>query len=184
VLCITRTGRYTTARGGDDAYRMQESPLLRDDCRVCCQPDRTTGHQQFQQRIMHGAMIQTLLGLAVGIPVALLSARFVQSQLYEIASVHPLVLTGAVLTLAVAACIAGLIPALRGSFYRSTGGPADRINSHYNPEGRIQHNPRPIFLGVKRTLFRPVLMSRRSFAWLRCRKQCVRREGCRVLRRP
>jgi macrolide transport system ATP-binding/permease protein len=75
----------------------------------------TTGHQQFQQRIMHGAMIQTLLGLAVGIPVALLSARFVQSQLYEIASVHPLVLTGAVLTLAVAACIAGLIPAHRAA---------------------------------------------------------------------
>jgi macrolide transport system ATP-binding/permease protein len=60
-------------------------------------------------------MIQTLLGLAVGIPVALLSARFVQSQLYEIASVHLLVLTGAVLTLAVAACIAGLIPAHRAA---------------------------------------------------------------------
>ena len=33
--------------------------------------------------IMRGAMIQTFLGLAIGIPVALLGVRFVKSQLYE-----------------------------------------------------------------------------------------------------
>jgi predicted permease len=65
--------------------------------------------------VMRGAMFQTLFGLAIGIPIALLCVRFVKSQLYEIASVHPLVLTGAALTLAVAACIAGLIPAQRAA---------------------------------------------------------------------
>ena len=33
---------------------------------------------------MRGAMMQTVLGLAIGIPVALVCVRFVKSQLYEI----------------------------------------------------------------------------------------------------
>ena len=37
--------------------------------------------------IMRGALLQTALGLAIGIPVALLSIRFVKTQLYEITSV-------------------------------------------------------------------------------------------------
>lgn len=65
--------------------------------------------------VMRGAIIQTLLGLAIGVPVALLCVRFVKSQLYEITSVDARVLTGAVLTLAVAACVAGLIPARRAA---------------------------------------------------------------------
>ena len=36
--------------------------------------------------VMRGAVIQTLLGLGIGIPIALLSVRFVKSQLYEITS--------------------------------------------------------------------------------------------------
>jgi ABC-type antimicrobial peptide transport system permease subunit len=65
--------------------------------------------------VMRGAMIQSLLGLALGIPVALLCARFIKAQLYEIATVDASVLTGAMVTLAVAACIAGLIPAQRAA---------------------------------------------------------------------
>ena len=34
--------------------------------------------------VMRGALIQTALGLAIGIPMALLCVRFVKSQLYEI----------------------------------------------------------------------------------------------------
>jgi ABC-type antimicrobial peptide transport system permease subunit len=65
--------------------------------------------------VMRGAMIQTTLGLAIGIPVALLSVRFVKAQLYEITSADATVMVGAAVTLAVAACIAGIIPARRAA---------------------------------------------------------------------
>jgi ABC-type antimicrobial peptide transport system permease subunit len=65
--------------------------------------------------VMRGAMMQTLLGLAIGIPVALVCVRFVKAQLYEITSADASVMTGAILTLAFAACIAGLIPARRAA---------------------------------------------------------------------
>jgi predicted permease len=65
--------------------------------------------------IMRGAVIQTVLGLAIGVPVAMVCVRFVKSQLYEITSVDAGVLAAAVLTLALAACVAGLIPARRAA---------------------------------------------------------------------
>jgi ABC-type antimicrobial peptide transport system permease subunit len=65
--------------------------------------------------VMRGAMMQTLLGLAIGIPVALACVRFVKAQLYEITSADARVMVGAILTLAVAACVAGLIPARRAA---------------------------------------------------------------------
>jgi macrolide transport system ATP-binding/permease protein len=65
--------------------------------------------------VMRGAMMQTLLGLAIGIPVALLCVRFVKAQLYEITSVNVNVMVGAIVTLTVAACVAGLIPARRAA---------------------------------------------------------------------
>jgi len=65
--------------------------------------------------VMRGAMIQTLLGLAIGVPVALLCVRFVKAQLYNTTGADTHVLAGATLTLAVAACVAGLIPARRAA---------------------------------------------------------------------
>ena len=65
--------------------------------------------------IMRWATIQTLLGLVIGVPVALLCVRFVKTQLYEIMNANATVMAGAILTLAVAACIAGLIPAQRAA---------------------------------------------------------------------
>ncbi|HEY3989814.1 MAG TPA: ABC transporter permease [Acidobacteriaceae bacterium] len=65
--------------------------------------------------VMRGAMMQTLLGLAIGIPVALVCVRFVKAQLYEITSADARVMAGAILTLAVAACVAGMIPARRAA---------------------------------------------------------------------
>ena len=65
--------------------------------------------------VMRGAVIQTLLGLAIGIPVALFCVRFVKTQLYEITSANTSVMTVAILTLAVAACVAGIIPARRAA---------------------------------------------------------------------
>jgi len=65
--------------------------------------------------VMRGALSQTLLGLAIGIPAALLCVRFVESQLYEIKHVNPTVLLIAIFTLAAASAIAGLIPARRAA---------------------------------------------------------------------
>jgi ABC-type antimicrobial peptide transport system permease subunit len=65
--------------------------------------------------VMRGAMIQATVGLIIGIPVAILCVRFVKAQLYEITSVNPVVLASAVATLALAAAIAGIIPARRAA---------------------------------------------------------------------
>jgi macrolide transport system ATP-binding/permease protein len=65
--------------------------------------------------VMRGAMIQTAVGLAIGIPTALLCVRFVESQLYDVKGMDNGVLTTSILTLAVAAAIAGMIPARRAA---------------------------------------------------------------------
>ncbi len=65
--------------------------------------------------IMRSATIQTVLGLAIGVPVAVLCVRFVKTQLYEITKADTTVMAAAIVTLAVAACVAGLIPARRAA---------------------------------------------------------------------
>ena len=65
--------------------------------------------------VMRGAMLQALIGLAIGIPVSIFCVRYVKSQLYEITSVNTTVMAGAIGVLALAACIAGLIPARRAA---------------------------------------------------------------------
>ncbi|HZD47679.1 MAG TPA: ADOP family duplicated permease, partial [Silvibacterium sp.] len=65
--------------------------------------------------VMRGALIQVVLGLAIGIPTALLCVRFVKAQLYEVKGVNASVMLIAILTLAIAACLAGLIPARRAA---------------------------------------------------------------------
>ncbi len=65
--------------------------------------------------ILKSAVIQTMLGLAIGVPVAYLSMRFVKAQLYEITSPDARVMAGAIVTLAVAACVAGFLPARRAA---------------------------------------------------------------------
>jgi len=65
--------------------------------------------------VMRGVMLQGLFGLLIGAPVAMLCVRYVKSQLYEISSVNSTVMAAAIATLAVAAAIAGIIPARRAA---------------------------------------------------------------------
>ncbi|HLY42417.1 MAG TPA: ABC transporter permease [Terracidiphilus sp.] len=65
--------------------------------------------------IMRGALLQVGIGLAIGIPIAILCVRFVKSQLYDIAHVDAVVMAGAVGVLVAAACVAGMIPARRAA---------------------------------------------------------------------
>jgi macrolide transport system ATP-binding/permease protein len=65
--------------------------------------------------VMGGVMLQIIAGLGIGIPVAIFCVRFVKSQLYEITSVNISVMIIAVGVLALAAAIAGVIPARRAA---------------------------------------------------------------------
>ena len=65
--------------------------------------------------VMRGAMLQTGLGLAIGLPTVLLCARFVESQLYDVKGVNVSLLLIAIGALALAASVAGLIPARRAA---------------------------------------------------------------------
>lgn len=65
--------------------------------------------------VLRGALGQTALGLAIGVPATLLSVRFVQVQLFEMQGVNLAVVGIAVLALAVASALAGIIPASRAA---------------------------------------------------------------------
>jgi len=65
--------------------------------------------------VLQGAILQAGLGLLIGVPVALLCARYVQSQLFEVTGGDPGVLTAAIAALALAACAAAILPAKRAA---------------------------------------------------------------------
>jgi macrolide transport system ATP-binding/permease protein len=65
--------------------------------------------------VMRGALLQTLAGLAIGIPAALFCVRYVEAQLYEVKGVNTGVLLISVFTLVLATTLAGLIPARRAA---------------------------------------------------------------------
>jgi predicted permease len=65
--------------------------------------------------VMRGAMLQTVAGLGIGIPVAIFCVRYVKSQLYEITGMNVPVMAIAIGVLIIAAAIAGIIPARRAA---------------------------------------------------------------------
>jgi predicted permease len=65
--------------------------------------------------ILRGAFIQLGLGLVLGIPILLLGGHYVADQLYSVRPYDPASISGAVLVLAVAAALAGFIPAWRAA---------------------------------------------------------------------
>ena len=65
--------------------------------------------------VLRAASWQVGLGLAIGIPVALLGGRLMSSQLYGVRIYDPLTIGAAVLVLSAFAAIAGFIPARRAA---------------------------------------------------------------------
>jgi ABC-type antimicrobial peptide transport system permease subunit len=65
--------------------------------------------------VLRGASLQVGIGLAIGIPVALLGGHFMASQLYGVRTYDPLTLAGAVVVLSAFAGVAGFIPARRAA---------------------------------------------------------------------
>jgi predicted permease len=65
--------------------------------------------------VMRGASWQVGLGLALGIPAALLGGHLMATQLYGVKTYDPLTIAGAVVLLAAFAAVAGFIPARRAA---------------------------------------------------------------------
>jgi ABC-type antimicrobial peptide transport system permease subunit len=65
--------------------------------------------------VMRRALVLVAVGLAIGIPIALIGGRLMRTQLYEVKIGDPLTLIGAVLVLSAAAALAGFIPARRAA---------------------------------------------------------------------
>ena len=65
--------------------------------------------------VMRGAFAPVFIGLAVGLPVALLGARLIADQLYKVRPYDPPSIVIAVAVLSVAAGLAGFIPARRAA---------------------------------------------------------------------
>ena len=65
--------------------------------------------------VLRSAFWQVGIGLVLGVPAALASARLITDQLYGVKPGDPVMLAGATLCLALAALIAALIPAQRAA---------------------------------------------------------------------
>ncbi len=65
--------------------------------------------------VLRGAFVQVGLGLAIGIPFALLGGRLMADQLFGVRSYDPLSIAIAVCVLSAAAALAGFIPARRAA---------------------------------------------------------------------
>jgi macrolide transport system ATP-binding/permease protein len=65
--------------------------------------------------VLQSAMLQAGLGLVIGLPLTFVCVRFIKSQMYQVQSYDPAVLTTAIFTLALAAFLAGWLPARRAA---------------------------------------------------------------------
>jgi predicted permease len=67
------------------------------------------------REILKHAVSQVLVGLVLGVPLALVLGRLVAAHLYNVSSANPLILGGAFATLVIAAVLAALLPATRAA---------------------------------------------------------------------
>jgi predicted permease len=65
--------------------------------------------------VMQSALLQIVIGLALGIPAALLAGHLMSNQLFEVQGYDPVALAGAALLLGLCAAVAGFIPARRAA---------------------------------------------------------------------
>jgi len=70
---------------------------------------------RIMKTVLRGPLLQTVIGLAIGLPLALLAGRALSAQLYEIGQADPIVLGGATVVLLVSAILAAILPARRAA---------------------------------------------------------------------
>jgi ABC-type antimicrobial peptide transport system permease subunit len=71
--------------------------------------------QSVRWLILRDTLVLVATGLAIGMPVAFGAARLLARQLYEVPPSDPLALSIAVVTVSIAAMLAGYVPARRAS---------------------------------------------------------------------
>ena len=70
---------------------------------------------RIMKTVLRGPLLQTVIGLAIGLPLALLAGRALSAQLYEIGQADPIVLGGSTLVLLMSAILAAVLPARRAA---------------------------------------------------------------------
>ncbi|HKS10239.1 MAG TPA: ABC transporter permease [Pyrinomonadaceae bacterium] len=65
--------------------------------------------------ILRETLLLVVIGLAIGIPTALLAAKLISSQLFGLKAADPVALIGAAVVLTIVALVAGYVPARRAS---------------------------------------------------------------------
>jgi len=65
--------------------------------------------------VLRDTLTLAIVGVGIGIPLAFASARLLASQLYEVGPKDPLALSLSVVTLSLAALVAGYLPARRAA---------------------------------------------------------------------
>jgi macrolide transport system ATP-binding/permease protein len=65
--------------------------------------------------VIWGALVQAVLGLAIGLPCAVLCVRFVEAMLYDVKDVNATITFATILSLLLTGCIAALIPARKAA---------------------------------------------------------------------
>jgi predicted permease len=65
--------------------------------------------------ILRGAVIQSGIGLLLGVPAALLAGHYLRSQLYQMSGFSPSILLAACVVLGLSSLLAGVLPARRAS---------------------------------------------------------------------
>jgi ABC-type antimicrobial peptide transport system permease subunit len=65
--------------------------------------------------VLRGAFLQVVIGLLIGIPIAIGCARLIAAQLYQVKGWDPTVLAGSILALGICALLASIIPARKAA---------------------------------------------------------------------
>jgi predicted permease len=65
--------------------------------------------------VLRGAFLQVMIGLVIGIPLAIGCARLIAAQLYHVKGWDPIVLMGSIFALMLSALLASIIPAQRAA---------------------------------------------------------------------
>jgi len=71
--------------------------------------------QSVLSMVVKAALVQALIGLALGLPLAYAGTRLVQSSLYQTSAFQPMVLVAVIALLLAAASLAALVPARRAA---------------------------------------------------------------------
>ena len=84
----------------------------------------------------------TVVGLVIGLPVALLLGRFASAMLYEVSPYDPATLAGVMLVFLAVSAFASFLPRGARIAYRSSCGPAFGVGAHTSPrrDGRPRRN--------------------------------------------